>query len=479
MGQIKKLAGETVLYGLGSILPRFLNFLLIGVHTSVFSLAEYGVITKLFAYVAVVNVVFIFGMETAYFRYSNRKEFDEQRVYNVAQTVVMVISLLLSIVFLFMTQPLSEFLLVEGHTRLVVYVILIMFIDASVAIPFARLRYQKKPKLFAYGKLVNIIIFIGLNIYLLQYSPWKASVEFVILANLIANAFFLLFFSKSLLSWRPTIDKQLTPEMVSYSYPVMLTGLIGISNEMFSRITLEYWLPANFYEGKSNASAVGIFGAAYKFAILMNLAIQAFRYAAEPFFFSNASDKKSPKLFATINHYFVIVCCLLLLGVSTNLEFLTILLRKKEFHEGLFIVPILLLAYLFAGLYYNFSVWFKLTNKTYYGTIITIGGFIVTLVGNYLLIPILGYYGSAIAALLCYSLMALACFSLGQKYYPIPYEVRTDLSYIILTCAAVYGINLVQIENDYLSIAFRFAMVLAFVGIVYLIERPRFRKVVA
>lgn len=476
MGKIKRLAGETVLYGLGSILPRFLSFLLVRLHTDVFRPEEYGIITALYSWVAVVNIVLIFGMETAYFRFASQPGQTEKRIFNLAQTAVIVISSVLSLLFILLAGPIGNTLEVSGRTDLVKWLVLIMFIDALAAIPFARLRLQKKATLFAVGKLLNIGVLVGLNLYFLKYSAtYQPDVSLVILANLAANAFYLLFFAPALLSWRPAYDRTISPAMYSYAYPIMLTGLAGMTNEMFSRIMLIKWLPEGFYGEKSGEYALGIFGACYKLAMLMNLTIQAFRYAAEPFFFSNASEKNSPRLFARVNHYFVIVCCTILLGVSINLDILKYFLGDPAYWEGLHIVPILLLAYLFLGIYYNFSVWFKLTDKTYYGTLITVIGMIITIVANYLLIPVAGYEGSAIAALLCYTGMTALCYFWGQRHYPIPYQVNRAMMYIVFTMVLVYVINAVHIQGQFMATAFHMAIILAYLIVIYLIEGKNLR----
>ncbi len=480
MSKLKKLAGETVLYGFGSIVPRFLNFLLVRLHTGVFAPDEYGVITKLYAFVAVVNTVYLFGMETAYFRFANKPGAHEKKVFNVALTVVVAVSVLISLTMIAFAAPIATYMEVPDRPDLVIWLVLIMLIDAVAAIPFSRLRLQKKAVRFVTGKLVNIAILVGLNIYFLTLaSGIVPDVGFVVLANLIANAFYLPFFWRSLFHWRPTYNRDLSPVMFSYAWPVMLTGLAGITNEMFSRITLENWLPQNFYRGHSTTYALGVFGAAYKLAVLMNLAIQAFRYAAEPFFFSNASEKNSPQLFARVNHYFIIACCILLLGVSVNLDILKHFLGSPEYWEGLYIVPILLLAYLFLGAYYNLSVWFKLTDKTYFGTAITIAGALITIAANYYLIPVLGYEGSSWAALLCYFSMALICYLLGQRHFPIPYGVTTSLAYIALTLGIVYGVNAISIENQWIATTFHLSICAIFVGVVYIIERKGLRRTAA
>jgi len=476
MSKIKRLAGETVLYGLGSIVPRFLNFLLVRLHTDVFVPEEYGIITKLFAYVAVINIIFTFGMETAYFRFASKPGADERRIFNLTQTVVLLITLSLSVVFILLAEPIASALEIPGNADLVRWLVVIMLLDALVAIPFARLRFQKRAKRFVTGRLVNVIILIALNVYFLTiaYDP-TVGINYVIIANLIANAFYLFFFAGNLFSWRPTFDKEISPTILTYAYPVMLTGLAGMTNETFSRLTLDWWLPENFYEGQTSEYALGIFGACYKFGMLMNLAVQAFRYAAEPFFFSNAADKGSPTLFARVNHYFVIVCCVLLLGVCINLDILKYFLGKEEYWQGLPIVPILLLGYLFLGLYYNISVWFKLTDKTFYGTVITVGGVIITIAANYLLIPLAGYLGSSWATFLCYFSMTVACYLLGQKYYPIPYNVGKSIVYIAVTFAIIYAVNLISINGQWVATTFHTVVIVAYLLVIYLLERKQFR----
>jgi O-antigen/teichoic acid export membrane protein len=477
MSKLKSLAGETVLYGLGSILPRMLNFLLVFLHTrNTFSPEQYGVLTKLMAWVAFINVVFTFGMETAFFRFANKPGSDAKHIFNLTQTCVLLASVPLSILFIALANPIAASFDIANHPEFIVWLTLIMLTDAVVAIPFARLRLEKKALQFSMVKIANVIILVVLNYYFLKlaYNP-SINVGYVLLANLIANSLFIFFFLKTLFAWRPVFDKNISPEMLRYAYPVMLMGVAGMTNEMFSRQMLEKWLPHNFYGAVTNKAAMGIFGACYKFAVLMNLGIQAFRYAAEPFFFSNASDKNSPTLFAKVNHYFIITCCVVLLGISINLDIIQLFIGK-DFRAGISIVPILLLAYLFLGVYYNFSVWFKLTDKTYFGTLITIGGALITVAGNYFLIPIAGYMGSSWAALLCYGFMAVACYLLGQKYFPVPYQIAQGLGYIIATVVLVYVVQAVTIPNQWLATSFHTIVVIVFIAVVYLIERKSLRQ---
>lgn len=484
MNKIKSLAGETVLYGLGSIVPRFINFFLVGIHTRVLSTEDYGVVTELLSYTAVINTLYLFGMETAYFRFSTKTGADEKNIFNLTQTVVLVISGLGSLTLFLFADHIAATLGILAHAQIVRWLAALMFIDAAVAIPFARLRLKKKAIAFAIGKFINVFILVGLNIYFATdftsgpaafHKPGEVGVEFVFLANLIANSFFLLFFFKTLIRWRPKYDPQVTPEIFKYSYPIMITGLAGMTSEMFSRLLLKSWLPENFYPGQTSAYALGVFGACYKLAVIMNLAITAFRYAAEPFFFSNAVEKNSPQLFARINHYFIIVCCIILLGVGINLDLLQYFFGREEYAQGLHVVPVLLLAYLFTGVYYNFSVWFKLTDRTYYGTLITLGGMVITIIGNYYLIPVAGYLGSSWAAVICSVSMTTVCLLLGRNFYPIPYAIVRGLAYITVTFGIVYLVNEVRIESQLLASTFHAAVILLYVAFIFFLERKRFR----
>jgi O-antigen/teichoic acid export membrane protein len=477
MSKIKKLAGETVLYGLGSILPRFLNFLLIRLHTSVFQPEDYGVYTTLYAWVGVFNVILSFGMETAYFRFATKPEADEQKVFNLTQTVVVAISVICCLFFILASDQVNNLLNLNIKPELIIWLAVIMFIDAIVSIPFARLRLQKKALQFAAGRVTNIILFIGLNWYFLKiFGDLSYGIGLIILANLIANAFYIFFFLKTLISWRPAYDSKMTRVITSYAYPVMLTGLAGMLNESFSRQMLDAWLPDNFYPGETSTYALGVFGACYKFSVLMLLATQAFRYAAEPFFFSNAGEKNSPQLFARVNHYFILVCCVLFLSVSINLDLLKFFIKNEAYWQGMHIVPILLMAYLCLGVYYNFSAWFKLTDKTYFGTLITLAGAAITIVGNYFLIPVAGYEGSSWATLLCYFTMMVLCYYFGQRYYPVPYNIPRALAYVLAAVTLVYFTNQINFPGLFVATGFHGIVILIYVFIIYLLEGKELRR---
>lgn len=475
VNKLKQLASDTLLYGLGNIVPRLLNFVLFPLHTAVFEPAAYGVFTKLMSIVAVLNVVYTFGMETAYFRFASKEGADERRIFNIAQTVVVLISTVFSVVIIVSSQSLATSLDVAGHSDFIVWLAVIMLIDTYIAIPFARLRRQRRPLAFTLYRVSNVVVLVALNFYFLKfaYDP-SVGIGYVFLANLIANLLYVVFFFPMLLSWRPAFDKEITPTMTSYAYPVMLTGLAAMTNEFFSRVALEKWLPPNFYPGRTSDHALGVFGGCYKFSVFMSLTVQAFRMAAEPFFFSNASDKNSPALFARVNHYFVIVACFVMLAIAINVDILKHwFLRDPEYWEGIAVIPPLLLGYLLLGIYYNFSVWFKLTDKTYFGTLITAAGAVLTIVLNVILIPRFGYLGSSFATVGVFASMTIACYYWGQKYYPIPYQIPQLLMYVLGTFMVIYLVQAVPLAVQWQATFFHLVVLLAYAMVVWFIERRR------
>jgi O-antigen/teichoic acid export membrane protein len=476
MNKLKSLAGDTALYGLGSIVPRLLNFFLVPLHTRIFFPEAYSIVVGLYAWVAVLNILYLFGMETTYFRFATKEGADEQKIFRVAQTFVLVVSFLLSFLIVAFSVPIAQYFDLAAHPEFVIWLAVIMFVDASVSIPFARLRLRRKAAQFAFAKIANVVILITLNFYFLTRAyDESVGVGYVILANLIANLFYLAFFFKSLISWRPALERNIFLPMLLYAFPIMLTGLPGMINEMFSRLALESWLPANFYPGQDSAHALGVFGACFRFSVIMNLAIQAFRFAAEPFFFSNATDRNSPQLFARANHFFTILCCFILLSVAVNMNILKYLLSDK-YWEGLDIVPVLLIGYMFLGIYYNVSVWFKLTDRTYFGTIITTGGAMITVALNYLFIPRYGYLGSSWATLVCYFLMAASCYILGQKYRPIPYKIVEGLAYLFYALVLIQIAKMVDFPSPFLSAVFHFVIMLVFLISAYWREKRYWTK---
>ncbi|GAB2771706.1 O-antigen/teichoic acid export membrane protein [Hymenobacter luteus] len=499
MSIAKRLASQTAIYGVSSIVGRVLNTLLVPVYTARFAAAEYGIVTGLYAYVAFLNVVFTYGMETTYFRFANRPDTDRRELYSRVMTLLLLSSALLTTVLALLARPLMSLLsLPPGHERYALWIALILGLDAVAAIPFARLRLENKARKFAAIRLANILLNVGLNLFFIVFCPDVLAgkylaglrplveglydptigVGYVFISNLAASAFTLLLLGRELLDFRPQLTLAPLRPLLQYAYPIMLMGLAGMVNETLDRILLPRWLPEGFYPGKSNLAAVGIYGACYKISILMSLVIQAFKYAAEPFFFGQSNDKNSPRTFALVLKWFTLCCAMLFVGVSVNVELVArVFLQRPEYLEGLAVVPVLLLANLFLGVYWNLSVWFKLTDKTYYGTYIGFAGAVLTVALNFLLIPLLGYMGSALATLACYFLMAALCWWLGERHFPVPYPVARLLAWLALAVGVVALSWWLPVAEGWPRYGLQALLTLGFVGLVGVVEGRRLRTI--
>jgi len=487
MSGLKKLASNTAVYGLSTILGRTINFLLVPIQTSVLTTGDYGTISELYAYTAFLNVLFIFGMETTYFRFVQR--IGEEKAFNSSFTILLCVVGLLTSVLLFQNDELATFL---GHPELanmVTVLIFIICIDALMALPFARLRQRNDAKKFAGIRLLNIGIVIFLNVFFLIILPeyhdsnvlFSAlyiedfALQYVIIANLVSNAFFIPLLAKEFRGFRFYINRKIIFPMLSFSWPLVVVGLSGMANELIDRPMLRILTPKGFYTGVvDNDAVVGVYSACYKLAIFVSMANQAFRYAAEPFFFSKAKDKNAPETFVKIMKYYVILMCVTIVVISFMKEELgSLFIKNDTMLEGLTIVPVLLFANVILGIYYNQSVWYKVTDRTYYGLLMAVVGVLITVTLNFVLIPVLGYMGSAIATLFCYLNMAVLSYYLGQKYYPIPYKIGNALLHLFL--AALFIVP-TYFLNQLDSVMIRTYAFLFYILIVYLIERRQFKK---
>lgn len=496
MSIAKKLVGQTAAYGLSSIVGRALNYLLVPIYTAVFLPEEYGVVSYLYAFVAFFNILYTYGMETAFFRFANKPDADQEKLYNQVLSLILCSSAAFTTILILASGSIAAYIGYPEQQRYIVWLALVLAIDAVVAIPFARLRLKGKAMQFAGTKLANILLTVGANMFFLVlcrdiyqgdylqqlrplatrlYNP-EFGVGYIFLINLVANALLLPMLWSELKIFRFGLSKEVLQPMWVYAYPLLFMGLAGMVNEVIDRIMLERYLPDEFYKGMSNMAAVGVYSACYKLSIFMTLAIQAFRYAAEPFFFAQAQDKSSPHTFALVMKWFVIACAFIFLFISANLEDFALLLRDPAYREGIMVVPVLLLANLFLGVYYNLSVWFKLTDKTHFGTYISFGGAALTVLLNLLLIPVLGYMGSAIATFCCYFGMAMASYVLGNRHYPIPYPVYTIGGYVLLAIGLLWLAYEVEVANFWLRHAYHLAVCAVFAAVVFLVERPRFLK---
>jgi O-antigen/teichoic acid export membrane protein len=444
MGIIKKLASQTAIYGISSIFGRFLNYLLVPLYTYSFSAAEYGVVSEFYAYAGFFSVLLLFGFETGYFRFRDKEHQGRDIAYSTALIFVVLVNLGFLLFILLVNQRLSAALHYANHPEYVLCFTLILILDAIASIPFARLRAEDKSFRFAGIKVTEILITVLLSLFFIIYWPklyeenphsWIAKiydpaigVGYIFIANLIASIFKFILLTPQLAGLAWGFDRALFARMIRYSLPMVVIGFAGIINEMLDRALLKYLLP---YDLQTNMKMLGIYSACYKLSILMSLFIQAFRYAAEPFFFAYSGNSDARTVYAKVLKFFVIFCVFIFLLVTLFIDFFKYFVGE-EFRAGLEVVPILLLANLFLGIYVNLSIWYKLTDRTLMGAFVSLAGAALTIVLNIWWIPEFGYVGSAWATLACYASMAIASYILGRRYYPVAYDVKRVIAYITL-----------------------------------------------
>ncbi len=457
---LKKLASETAIYGISSTLARLINYLLVFLHTYAFETSSYGIVAKFYAWAAILNILYTYGMETAYFRFASKKGADSERVYNSALSSLLLTGLLFSGTGFFFSGSIAGLLGHPESGKYVQWFALIVLTDAVTAIPFARLRIEKKALVFASIKVAVVTVNVLLNVFFLYFCRgvydgefWQEALPFVLriydpelglgyafFCNMLSSLLALPLLWRPISKWRFHIDPTVYRQMLRYAYPLVFSGLAYTVNEVLDRLLLEHWLPVGFYPGKSSLDAVGIYASCYKLSIFITLAVQGYRYAAEPFFFSKAADTDKDEAYALALKYFVLACTAMFVVISANVELIgSMFLRQAAYREGLDIVPFLLMANVMLGIYYNLSIWFKISDQTKFGAYISIAGAFVTLLGNWLLIPVLGYTGAALATLGCYTFMATACYFLGRRYHPIPYDLKSALYYLGVSSACVGG----------------------------------------
>lgn len=492
MNKIKILAGQTAIYGLSSILGRVVNFLLVPLYTATFLPGEYGKVVVLYSYVAILNIIFTYGMETAFFRFSPKDK--ENETFDHTASSVLITSILFSGVIYVSADILSKSLGLVMEPYIIKWLSIIIFFDAIVAIPFARLRLQNKAVKFVIIRLMGIVLTILFNIIFLVILPdimadkylgiirpvirqWynpEMGIGYIFLANLIGSGSVLILLRKEFYNLKFSFHWSKFKPLLIYAFPIMLTGLAGMLNENLDKILLSSLIPAGFYNGNSPEAAVGVYGAAFKLSIFMMLAIQAFRYAGEPFFFANADDKNAPELFAKVYYYFVILGIIIIAVVGFNIDLIgRLFLKRPEYWEALYLVPLLLTGKLLYGIYINLSVWYKIKDKTKYGAYFSFLGTAVTVGGNLLLIPIIGYAGSAVTMVLCFLVMCFASYYFGRKYFPVPYDLKTTGIYILSTLFVVYTFRLFDFNNQTVGEIFAGIISAVFVVVVFIIERRK------
>lgn len=485
MNPFKKLAGQTAIYGLPTIVGRLLNYLLVPLYTRTFITSEYGVVTEMYAYVAFIFVILTYGMETAFFRFS-AKENDDGKVYGTSVLSLLVTSSLFALAGFVFSGNISQFMGYSGHPEYIRWFVLILATDAITSVPYANLRFRNKPFRFAFIKIMNIAANIGFNLFFIVLCPYitanyhdgfaatliqkiydpNIGIGYIFISNLIASALTFVMLLPDIFRIKLKFEFALLRNMLSYAWPLLIFGLAGIVNETFDRVILKHLLP----ESSNPMAQLGIYGACYKVSILMTLFIQTYRYAVEPFFFDHASQANAKQTYASLMHFFIIICLFIFLSIML-FEDVVILFIGPEFREGRAVIPILLLANLFLGVFYNLSVWFKLTDNTRKGAAISIAGAVITLALNFLLIPSMGYMGAAWATLICYLSMMAISYGVGQKYYRIQYNLKGAAFYLVLALS-FYGLSiLIYGQHAILNYALGLMMMVLFLVIVTYRER--------
>lgn len=491
MSGIKKLAGQTVWYGFSSIFGRFLNYLLTPLLVTIFASGDYGKISTLFTIAAFLNIVYTYGLETSYFRFSSIE--PEQKVYNTCSSSLFITTAFFSVILLFFTQSIAGFLEMPDNPEFIKWVIIIVALDTLSVMPFAKLRFEGRPRKFAAIKVLNILINIGFVVFFLVvcknahesnannffstlYNP-KINIGYVIIANLIASGITLLLLSKEIMQFRFRLSPGFWKKLMQYSWPLIIVGFGGIINETIDRIMLLKLYPGTTEEAFSQS---GIYSANYKLAIVIVLFIQAFRMGAEPFFFKQSTSDNAQRTYAKVMKFFVITCCFCFLGVTLFLDIWKYFMgtAHKEYYTGLKVVPLLMTAKIFLGIYYNLSIWYKLKDRNLTGAWITLGGAAITILFNWFFIPVLGYMACAIATVLCYGFMMVVSYSLGQKHYPVPYATKKILAYIAV-CLLLFGIHqafLLADLNHWINRGAAVLLIGLFSLLVFNVERKELQK---
>ena len=482
MNPLKKLFKQTFIYGLATVLPRMLSVILVPLYTAVMPPGSYGEVILIFSWFAIFNVFLAYGMETAFFRFYKSGE-NRKAVVTTSLISIFGSTLILFIIGLLFKTGISDTLNIE--TKHMNYVLCILALDALVIIPFAWLRANEKPMRYAVVKILNITINLGLNVFFLLLLPGLAEggsagifsdlyrpnfeISYILISNLVASGITLLLMLKVYRRRPYVFDFQLWRRMLIYAMPLLIAGIAFTVNEVFDKILLERLLPEDIAD-----SEVGKYGACYKLALFMTLFATAFRMGIEPFFFSHSNTEKPQRAYAQITNYFVILGSIILLAVVVYADILkSIFIPNPAYWEAMNIVPLIILASFFLGIYHNLSVWYKVTDRTKFGAYISTIGAVLTIVINLVFIPQYGYMASAIATLTAYGSMMLMSFFFGRMYYPIPYNFRKIMFYLPLSILFSMLSFYVFDRNLWIGSA----LLIVFLGLVFKMENSKLRQI--
>jgi O-antigen/teichoic acid export membrane protein len=483
LSALKSLFKQTFIYGLATVLPRMLSFLLVPLYTTdgvLSSVAEYGKVSVIFSYFVLFNVILAYGMETAFFRFFN-KEDDKDSVIGTSAISLIVSSLGFFILALILQNQIAAFIQID--VKYINLVIWILLLDALVIIPFAWLRATAQPMRYAIIKILNVAINLGLNLFFLLWlsdlSYYTAlfdtlcvdnfEVSYIFIANLVASAVTLILVLSFYTKIKYKFDSKLWKTMFRYAFPILIAGVAFSINETFDRILLDRLLPPDIAE-----TEIGMYSACYKIALFMTLFATAYRLGIEPFFFSHAKTDNPQKNYAKILEFFVAFGSIILLSVVVFADILKpYIVRSEAYWEAMWVVPIILLANFCLGIYHNLSVWYKITDRTKFGAYISIVGAIITLAINIIFIETYSYKASAIATLVAYSVMMLLSYYFGRKYYPIPYNLKKIGLYLVLSIG-MSVLSFYYFRGDYFI---GISMLIVFLGIVFFSEKNELKQI--
>lgn len=484
MAGLKSLAKDTAIYGLSSIVGRFLNYLLVPLYTAVIpaSTGGYGVVSNVYAYTALILVFLTFGMETGFFRFANKSGEHPEKVY--ANTLIFVggLSLIFVILCMLFLHPISALLEYPDHPDYIAMMVLVVALDSFQCIPFAYLRYKKRPIKFASIKLFNIVGNILLNLFFLLLCPWldvhahqlvswfyhpEYLVGYIFVSNLIMSLVQMFFFIPELRGFSYRVDKVLLKQMISYSFPILVFGVVGILNQTIDKMIY----PFLFDDRQEGLVQLGIYSATSKVAMIMAMFTQAFRYAYEPFVFGKNKEGDNRKMYSAAMKYFFIFSLLAFLAVMFYMDILRYMVAR-DYWEGLSVVAIVMGAEIFKGIYFNLSFWYKLTDETQWGAYFSIIGCAVILVLNIWLVPTYGYVASAWASVAGYGVITLLSYIIGQKKYPVSYPLKDMAVYLILAAVLFVLSQEVIISNVGLRLVFRTLLLLIFIAYILKKDLP-------
>jgi O-antigen/teichoic acid export membrane protein len=469
MSEMKSLAKDTAIYGLSSIIGKFLNYLLVPLYTYVLARTDdYGIVTNLYAWTALLLVILTYGMETGFFRFANREDYDAKSVYKTAFLTLLSTNTLFALLVVVFQQPIADGMGYSGHESFITMMAITVALDAFACIPFAYLRYQKRPILFAALKLLFVVLNIGFNLLFLVVLGLN-DVFYVFLSNILATIIQTLCLLPFTLPKGGHYDAQVLKQMLRYSLPLLVLGVAGIMNQTLDRILFPY-----LYTGADAQAQLGIYGACFKVAMVMMMFTQAFRYAYEPFVFAKHKDRQSVEAYADAMKYYIIFSYLILLGVIFYLDIFRYIV-SSAYWEGLKIVPVVLWTYVFQGVYFNLSFWYKLTDETKWGAYFSLIGLVITLVLQIVGVPLIGYWASCGSSLVCYFVIMLLSYFIGQKKAPIPYDIQRILLYTSLTIgllAVYYAIRLYYTHNIWIMMAIGTVLLMIYLVILCKLDFP-------